>query len=138
MFEQYQKYGATTVRLGLAAVFLWFGLTQFFNPQALMGYAPSFAFSLPISIKQFMMLNGLFDTLVGALLAIGFFTRFIAFVGALHLAGIAASLGYNDVAVRDWGLCAAALSIALTGPDAWTLDKKLDRKTQVLPGKKKR
>lgn len=128
MFEQYQKYGTTVVRLGIAAVFLWFGLTQFFNPQALIGYAPSFAFSLPISITQFMMLNGIFDTLVGALLAVGFFTRAVALLGAIHIAGVAISLGHNDVAVRDWGLSIAALSIALNGPDELTLDRKLSKK----------
>ena len=38
---------------------------------------------------------------------------------------IAAGLGYNDIAVRDYGLALITFSVVLGGSDVWCLDKKL-------------
>ncbi len=55
----------------------------------------------------------------------GLLTRIAAFILALHLAIITIELGYGETAVRDFGLTFATLSIALGGPDQWSLDQKL-------------
>lgn len=60
---------------------------------------------------------------MGALLIIGFYTRWAALFLALHLAGILLSLGYNAIAVRDFGLTLALFSLALQGAGHWSLDR---------------
>jgi uncharacterized membrane protein YphA (DoxX/SURF4 family) len=60
----------------------------------------------------------------GALLLLGLYTKLAAFVLALHLYGIAFSLGFNDLGVRDFGLASATLAVFLHGADKWCLDTK--------------
>ena len=90
-----------------------------------MGYLPSFAKTLPIAPMTIMLVNGIFEAIVGFALLAGFFTRLAAILFALHLAVIITVVGYNDIAVRDFGLMLCAIAVALNGPDEWSLDNKL-------------
>ena len=123
--ENYKAYAPIVLRMGISLVLLWFGLNQIFNSDYFLGYAPDFAFNLPIQVSTLIVLNGIFETLVGGFLLAGLFTRIAAIVIAIHLLGIAISLGYNDIAIRDLGLSTAAVAIFLHGPDRWCFDKKL-------------
>src|SRR3989338_4294481 len=58
-------------------------------------------------------------------LVLGVFTRFSALVLGLHLFGIAFSLGYNDIAVRDFSLALATMAVVFYGSDRLCYDKKL-------------
>ena len=69
--------------------------------------------------------GGIFETFFGLLLIVGYYTRFVAAVLGFHLLSIAAGLGYNDIAVRDYGLALITFSVVLGGSDVWCLDKKL-------------
>ena len=51
---------------------------------------------------------------------------------SLHVLGIAATIGFNDIGVRDFGLSIAALSIALHGSDRYCLENKLFDKFDFL------
>ena len=121
----YKEYAPIVLRISLSLVFLWFGLTSIFNYESLVGYLPEFTYSLQISLQSIMLLNGIFEIVLGTLLIIGLFTRIVAFILFLHILLIMFSLGYNDVAVRDFGLALAAFSVSLYGADKWCLDKKL-------------
>ena len=139
-----KKYAPIILRIGLALVFLWFGLTQLVNPQSFMGYLPDFlldhsadmnhehpfqsAHNLPLTAHVIIMGNGFFETVFGIMLILGLFTRVSSLLLALHLFGIMITLGYNDIAIRDLGLMFAAFAIFLNGPDRWTLDNKLKNK----------
>jgi len=124
-------------------VFLWFGISQLVNPESFMGYMPQWIFPHEPAMQhshsmQFMhniphpgahftiMANGVFETLFGLLLLLGLFTRLSALLLSLHLFGIMLSLGYNDIAVRDFGLALAALSVALNGKDKYCMDNKFN------------
>lgn len=121
------EYAPIVLRISFALVILWFGFTSAFNYEALVGYLPSFAYGFGISAKGIMMINGLFEIIFGGLLMIGLFTRISSFLLFLHIIVIMFGLGYNDLAVRDFGLAFASLSVFLFGPDKFCLDKKLKK-----------
>jgi uncharacterized membrane protein YphA (DoxX/SURF4 family) len=122
--KKYKKYAPQVVRIGMASVFLWFGVSQILQPSYFMGYMPDWVNTLPISSDLFIIMNGVFEVVFGGLLAIGYFTRFSAAILSLHLLGIIQSLGYNDIAIRDLGLLFGLVSVVLHGPDDWCKGKK--------------
>lgn len=122
--EKYKEYSPLVLRIGIGIVFLWFGLTNLFNPESLIGYLPKFAQSLPIEPLSILLLTGIFEVVFGLLLLIGLFTRLSSFLLFLHLLIIIIGLGYNDIAVRDFGLALATFAIFLHGPDKWCLDSR--------------
>ncbi len=125
--KSYKEYAPILLRISISLVFLWFGLIQIFDPGSMIGYLPQFTYSMPIGSLIFIFLNGIFETAFGLLLLVGFYTRLSSFLLGLHLLGITFSLGYNDVAIRDFGLTLATFAIFLQGADKWCLDRKLNR-----------
>ena len=137
MIEDYGKYAPAVVRIGLALVFLWFGVSQLVAPESFLGYVPSWIYSNSVGMQHahslqllhgvsglahwLIMGNGIFETVFGLLLLAGFFVRLSALLLFLHLVVIAFSLGYNDAAVRDVGLAVATFSVFLNGSDRFCL-----------------
>jgi len=117
----YQEYSRILVRIGISLVFLWFGLNQIFDSENFIGYLPDFLLNLSYA-HYLVMLNGIFEVTMGGLLITGFFLRPAALVLSLHLIFIILSLGYNDIAVRDFGLMVTTFAIFLGGKDKWSLD----------------
>ena len=146
--DNYQKYAPVVVRIALSFVFLWFGVNQLVNPVSFLGYVPDLIYNhgqgiqhdhpfqsvhnLPLTPHILIMGNGAFETVFGSLLLLGLFTRIASLVLALHLMGIIIGLGYNDVAIRDFGLALVTFSVFLYGYDKLSLDKKLKRKKNAL------
>lgn len=142
--DHYKQYAPILLRIGLSIVFLWFGIHQIINPESFLGYVPALfdthpntmmhehplqsLHTLPITPHILIMGNGFFETILGILLITGIFIRVVALLLSLHLVGIMVSLGYNDIAVRDFGLFLATLSVALHGPDQWCLGNKIFKK----------
>ncbi|PIN73578.1 hypothetical protein COV20_05130 [Candidatus Woesearchaeota archaeon CG10_big_fil_rev_8_21_14_0_10_45_16] len=124
MIDGYKKYAPAVLRLGLGLLFFWFGISQLLDQSLFLGYLPGFVFNFPVTPEHFIIINGIFDTILGLLLVLGLYTRIVAAFAIVHLLSIALGLGYNDIAVRDIGLALASLSLFLQGPDAWTLDHK--------------
>ena len=123
-----KKYSIDIIRIGLALVLLWFGIDEVINPEYWFGYAPAWLSSiLPFSLKSFFILNGTFEIIMGTLLLVGIYTRIVAFIVALHLLSITLSIGYNDVAVRDFGLTMMAVSLIFSGAGVLSLDNKLKK-----------
>ncbi len=126
--EKYSKYGPTIVRVGIAFVVLWFGCTQVANPGPWLGVLPEWTKSLPVGQINLIYLNGLTEIFLGALLLVGFYTRFVALLIGLHILNIAFTLGFNAVGVRDFGLSLAALGIFFTGASHWSLDHLFEKR----------
>jgi uncharacterized membrane protein YphA (DoxX/SURF4 family) len=116
--SRYARYAPALVRYALALVFLTFGIMQLVDAGSWLGYVPSF---VPIDARTAVYLNGVADAVFGILLALGVWTRIVALLAALHLLGITLSLGFNEIAVRDFGLSLALISVVLHGPDALCL-----------------
>jgi len=122
-----KEYSPIAVRLGISIVFLLFGISQIFNGKNWLAWLPPFVDSFPLDPLTFVLFIGIFNFIVGGLLLIGLFTRLAALLGVLHLIGVISVLGYNDIAIRDFGLMLASLSIFLHGPDKWCLDMKIKK-----------
>ena len=109
-----QKVGLHVLRLGLAAVFLWFGFSQLFDSIGWVGWVPEWAVTLLGVPPTFIVLtNGAFEVIAGVLLVAGIFVRPVAFLLALHLVLITIEIGLNEIGVRDFGLTMATLALAL-------------------------
>ncbi len=122
-----RNHAAIFLRYSVAFLFLWFGLNQLFDGGAWVAWLPAWIYSLPIEPLTFIYVNGFFETLFGLFLFLGLFTRLSALILALHLFGIAFTLGYNDIAVRDFCLALATMAVAFYGSDSWSFDKKFLR-----------
>lgn len=122
-----QQYAPIMARLGLAGVFLWFGINQIIDPVSFMGYLPEFLLNMD-SARTLVVANGIAELIAGILLVIGIGVRPVALLLGVHLIAIIISLGYNDIAVRDAGLLALALAVFFWGPDTWCLSQR--RKTK--------
>lgn len=127
-FIKNKDYSIFIVRIGLALVLLWFGIDEIINSENWFGYFPQWLIPLlPFSLKTFFILNGIFEIIVGSLLLIGFFTRLVAFISAFHLLSITLAVGYNEIAVRDFGLTLMAISLIFSGAGILSLDNKLKK-----------
>lgn len=121
MVKDIQKYVPILTRLAISFVVLWFGINQLINPENFMGYLPEFLLQGDYA-QTLVIFNGLFELIFGVLLAIGLFVRPVALILSIHLLSIVVALGYNDIAVRDFGLALVTCSIFLGGADQWCLD----------------
>jgi uncharacterized membrane protein YphA (DoxX/SURF4 family) len=111
---RYQAFAL--MRLGFAVAPIAFGLDKFFNvmvdwPKYLAPWIDDIA---PGSAQQFMYFVGVTEIVAGVLVAIK--PRYGAYVVAAWLGGIIVNLltysGYYDIALRDFGLMLAALTLA--------------------------
>ena len=119
-----KEYTPAIARWGVGVVFFIFGISQLLNPQSWMAYLPDFALTIGVSATNLIYMNGVFDLAIGILLLFGIFTRVVSLIGILHIIGIIISIGYNDVAVRDFGLLIVLVSVFLHGADKLCLVKR--------------
>ena len=109
-----QEWGILILRFGVAIVFLWFGFSQLFNSLNWVAIVPEWAVNLLHLPPALIVLgNGLFEVILGSLLAMGIFVRVVAFVLALHLIPIAIDFGFVATGIRDFGLIVASFALAL-------------------------
>ena len=102
------------LRVGVAITFLWIGILILRDPEAWGLYIQPWAEGLlPLPLKEIMIGTALFDIVIGALLLIDVLTWLAALIGALHLALVLAVSGINAITVRDIGLLAAAIALAV-------------------------
>ena len=114
-----EAYSASVLRYGMAAVILWFSIQQFMNPTDWVGFVPDFIVSFTrLSATTLVYANAAFEAVFGLLLVFGWQTRIVALLLALHLFDIMWTVGYGQVAARDFGLAVATLVISMHGPDA--------------------
>lgn len=102
------------LRLGLAVTFIWIGFMIWQNPLAWGGYIKPWAAGLISGpLEQVMKATAILDMAIGIL----FLTRPVVWLGGilavLHLAIVLITSGITDITVRDIGLLAAALSLAV-------------------------
>jgi len=124
------NYSRLILRIGLGLVFLYFGLSQLLNPERWTDLLPEFLNRLSLlKPETFILINGMFDTLVGLCLILGLFVRIISILAFLHLISISLfSLGFNPSGIRDFGLALSALSLLFTDDDKFSLDYKFGKK----------
>ena len=101
----------TTARLtlivGVAFVFLYFGIDKFVHPLHWIGWLPPWLDGLAGFDKNaWLQIIGVTETVIGVavLIPVRIIQKIGALLGVIHLAGIVSQVGWNDIAVRDIGL----------------------------------
>lgn len=110
-------YGAyLLLRVGFTVLPILMGLDKFANLMTNWEHylAPWIVHLLPFSAHTAMLIVGVIEVIAGVLVALK--PRYAAYIVALWLAGIIINLltysGFYDVALRDFGLLLAALTLA--------------------------
>ncbi len=102
------------VRLGLAVVFIWFGIDKFLAPEAWVGWIPSWLYRLIRGWDTpFLYLLGGAEVALGLSFLTGWYMRMAAAAASVFLIAVIVSSGFSDIIVRDIGLLGAALSLLL-------------------------
>ena len=111
-------YGAfALLRIGFAVLPIWMGIDKFINGMTFWPHylAPWIVGILPFSAQTAMYVVGAIEIVAGVAVAVK--PRYASYVVGLWLAGIIIDLltysGFYDVALRDFGLLVAALSLGL-------------------------
>ncbi|MBO0875249.1 MAG: hypothetical protein J2P19_17850 [Pseudonocardia sp.] len=110
-------YGAfVLMRVGFTVLPIWFGVDKFANLLTDWEHylAPWIVRLIPFSAHTAMLVVGVVEIVAG--LAVAIKPRYAAYVVAAWLVGIIVNLltysGFYDVALRDFGLLVAALTLA--------------------------
>jgi uncharacterized membrane protein YphA (DoxX/SURF4 family) len=126
-----ERYAASVLRYGLAAVILWFSLEQFLHNSLWTAYIPpSIVVMTGISAAILVFFNAVFELVFGIALVLGWQTRIVALLLALHLFDIMYVVGYGEIGARDFGLAVATLAIFMNGSDPLCIQQK--RKKQSM------
>ena len=124
------EYGKIVLRISLSLVFLWFGINQVYSPDAWVTFVPQFLTQI-IPATIIVIINGAFEIVFGLMLISGLYTRLSSLLLGAHLIGIAASMGMNAIAIRDYGLALATLAVFLLGPVKLCLDSRMKKKSEA-------
>lgn len=120
-----ELYAPSVLRLGLAAVILWFSLQQFLHNGAWTAYIPDSAVAFAhLSASTLVFLNASFELVFGILLVFGWQTRIVALLLSLHLFDIMWIVGYGQIGARDFGLAVATLAVSMNGSDLLCIQRK--------------
>ena len=131
-----KKASITILRLGLAATFIWIGVLIFMNPAGWGSVIRPWAAALmPLPIVLMMQMTAALDIAVGILLAVNVWTWAAAFLGFAHIATVLITVGINNSTVRDIGLAAASLALAVETAPGWLTTKLMAwKKPAAKPG----
>ena len=104
------------MRLGLAAVFIWFGVDKFLNPQYwLSAWIPQSALSVAskvgISGMDVVYASGVFELLVGASILSNIFIKIFSVFALIFLVVVLFTFGISEGTIRDAGLMGGLLSL---------------------------
>lgn len=110
------RYSNLFLRLGLAAVFIWFGVDKFLNPQYwLNAWIPQSALSVAskigVSGMDVVYASGVFELLVGASVLSNVFIKIFSVLALTFLVTVLLTFGINEVLIRDIGLMGGFLSL---------------------------
>lgn len=107
------------LRIGLAVVFMWFGIDKFIDPVHWLGWVPqsvqNILTGIGMSGQNFILLNGIFEVLVAVSLLSGYFIRIFATVALVFLVVVTLVhiTGATEIIVRDVGLIGGMLALVL-------------------------
>ncbi|GIW67662.1 MAG: hypothetical protein KatS3mg096_530 [Candidatus Parcubacteria bacterium] len=113
-----ENYGKLILRVGLGIVFLYFGISQLIYPQRWIDLIPEvkFIYMNDIFKQKIVLMNGVFDCLIGICFVLGLFIKIVSLLATLHLISIFLfSLGFNPSGFRDLGLALASLALFFLG-----------------------
>lgn len=122
------EFAPLVLRLGMVAVFFYFGISQLLSPDLFVFYLPKEAALIPLAQNTLIYINGAFEVVFGTLLLLGIWRRIVALLLGLHLMAITVSIGWSDIGARDFGLSIATLAVAMVQEDKYTLPYFLNKR----------
>jgi len=99
------------LRICLAIVFIWFGVDKLLSPNNWFDYVPTMINDMPFKINTFIILNGMFEVILGLMLLWRRTLYLASGVIVLFIAMITIFLGFDEVIVRNLGLLSVALAL---------------------------
>ena len=119
MLKNLATHNGFIMRIFLAFVFLWFGVSEFADPANWVSYMPSFVSVLGLDANFLVVIHGLFLIVLSFCLIFKLFLRIASFAAILILLQITFGLlviskfEINEIVVRDIGLLGLAIGIWL-------------------------
>lgn len=104
------------LRVGMGITFAWLGILIIQNPENFAGLVEPWARNImPMGMNQVMTFTGAFDIIIGIWLISAIRIWIPAALAALHLLAvlIVTTGGIDSVIIRDIGLFAASLALAI-------------------------
>ncbi len=124
----YKPYSVFAVRISLGILFFYYGILALMDPQTQgMLWTASWTRNIItsiISLKAFMLIFGILETIIGAALLIGYRTKEAALTGSFLLVGIILNL-YQiniEIMIRDVVILTASLYLWTKGCGNYCLD----------------
>lgn len=110
------RYSNVFLRLGLAVVFIWFGVDKFLNPQYwLSAWIPQGALTIASKFglggTDIVYSSGVLELLVGASVLSNIFIKIFSVLALIFLATVLFAFGISEVLVRDIGLMGGLLAL---------------------------
>lgn len=104
--------GYNIVRVGMGITFLWIGLLIFKSPATWSGLVQPWVASLLHEQLEFAMTStAILDIVIGFLLIVDVFTWIAALVASVHLLIVIATVGIDEITVRDIALLTGCLAL---------------------------
>lgn len=104
----------TFLRVGIAGVFLYFGISQIIAPEDWVSWLPDFVMEYsPVSDVAIIQLNAVYEIVAGTMLLVNWHRRLAALLLGGHLLHIALMMNFGPLMVRDLGLTVATLYLAM-------------------------
>lgn len=122
--NRFKSYSPVVLRIGIALVFLWFGINQMIDVKSWVDFVPESVIKLSgLNVVTLVYLNGIFEIVFGTAMLFGYCTRLSALALAIHMFEITYIVGYDSIGVRDFGLSIATFVVFMNGMDIFSLDK---------------
>ncbi len=100
--------------LGIAFVFLYFGIDKFVHPKTWIGWMPDWMDGL-LGMKNdlWMQIVAVTEIMIAIalLIPVRILQQVASIAASLHLLAILSQVGWNDIAVRDIGLLFMSMSV---------------------------
>ena len=119
MFFISLRFSNMLLKIGIAAVFMWFGIHKFISPEYWVNawipvWLPNFLEYFSLTPINFIYISGIFQILVGLSFLTNVGTRIFALLASVFLLLIIVIFGFNgfnEIIVRDIGLLGGLLAI---------------------------
>jgi uncharacterized membrane protein YphA (DoxX/SURF4 family) len=106
--------GIAVLRYGLAFVLIWFGTNQILHTGQWTAIMPAWIVAVShMSASILVVINGICEIIGALMLIMNLWVPLFATLLALHMISIVVDLGLTAVGVRDVGLGAAFLALAI-------------------------
>lgn len=119
MLKSLASHNGFIMRVFLAFVFVWFGISEISNPVYFSGYIPSSVSNLGLDENLLIQIHGVFLVFLSFCLIFKFYLRFTGLLAILVLLQIIFGLlliskfEINEIIVRDIGVLGLAIAVWL-------------------------